>query len=154
MAEPFEVVGTESVEPGIVVCIDPDQPGKLRVCSQAYDHTVAGIISGAGGLNPGILMTQSPAEANGKYPVALTGRVYVWADATDSSIKPGELLTTSGTPGHAMKATDYSKARGRYHGQGDEFIRERAWTGSFAGGTSVMDRAHSEMYQTFGKEII
>lgn len=117
LAEPFEIAGTESVKPGIVVCIDPDQPGKLRVCGHAYDNTVAGIISGAGGLNPGILMTQSSAEANGKYPVALTGRVYVWADATNSSIKPGELLTTSGTPGHAMKATDYSKAQGAIVGK-------------------------------------
>ncbi len=117
LAEPFEIAGTESVKSGMVVCIDPDQPGKLRVCSQAYDHTVAGIISGAGGLNPGILMTQSSAEANGKYPVALTGRVFVWADATNSSIKPGELLTTSGTPGHAMKATDYSKAQGAIMGK-------------------------------------
>ena len=44
--------------------------------------------------------------------------------------------------------------RGIAFGQGDEFIRERAWAGSFAGGTSVMDRAHSEMYQTVGTEII
>lgn len=117
LAEPFEIAGTESVNPGIVVCIDPAQPGKLRVCSQAYDHTVAGIISGAGGLNPGILMTQSTAEANGKHPVALTGRVFVWAEATNGSIDPGDLLTTSGTPGHAMKATDYAKARGAIMGK-------------------------------------
>ena len=96
----------------MVVSIDPERAGQLRVSSQAYDRTVAGVISGAGGVNPGILLTQIGPESEREYPVALTGRVYAWADATTSAIKPGDLLTTSDKPGHAMKVTDYTGAQG------------------------------------------
>ena len=36
-------------------------------------------------------------------PVALSGRVWVYCDAGKHAIEPGDLLTTSATPGHAMK---------------------------------------------------
>ena len=112
LAEPFEIASTESIKPGMVVSIDPEQPGQLRVSSQAYDHTVAGIISGAGGVNPGIMMAQTESESDSEYPVALTGRVYAWADASKGPIQPGDLLTTSNTPGHVMKVTDYARSQG------------------------------------------
>ena len=38
-----------------------------------------------------------------------TGRVYCLADARFGAIKPGDLLTTSGTPGHAMKVADHDR---------------------------------------------
>ncbi len=101
-----------TIEPGMVACIDPESPGKLLVSSKAYDRTVAGIISGAGGLQPGMLMGQKGSTANGKYPVALTGRVYCKADATYGPIQPGDLLTTSDTPGYVMKVSDYDRAHG------------------------------------------
>jgi hypothetical protein len=41
------------VEAGMVVSIDPASPGKLTLSAQAYDRRVAGVISGAGGVNPG-----------------------------------------------------------------------------------------------------
>jgi len=44
--------------------------------------------------------------------VALSGRVYCWADASHGPIQPGDLLTTSDTPGHVMAVTDYEKAQG------------------------------------------
>ena len=34
------------------------------------------------------------------------------ADASKGPIQPGDLLTTSNTPGHAMKVTDYTRAQG------------------------------------------
>src|SRR5262249_42370194 len=95
-----------------VVAIDAENPGKLVVSTQAYDRRVAGILSGAGGVQPGMMMGQSGTRADGDHPVALTGRVYVWADASNGPITPGDLLTTSNVPGHAMKVTDYSKAPG------------------------------------------
>jgi hypothetical protein len=55
--------------------------------------------------------------ASGKYPVALSGRVYVWVDATHGAIHPGDLLTTSMTPGHAMKAGDRARAQGAMIGK-------------------------------------
>jgi len=48
---------------------------------QAYDKRVAGVVSGAGG------------------------------------IKPGDLLTTSDVPGHAMKATDFVRWQGAVIGK-------------------------------------
>lgn len=124
IAEPFDITGDISIEPGMVVSIDPDQIGQLRVSGQAYDRAVAGIISGAGGVNPGIIMAQSGTEADGEYPVALTGRVYAWADASNGPIKPGDLLTTSDTPGHAMKVSDYSKGRGAIIGKAMSRLEE------------------------------
>lgn len=100
------------IEPGMVTCIDPENPGKLLVSSKAYDRTVAGIISGAGGVQPGMLMGQKGSEADGEYPVALTGRVYCKADATLGRIQPGDLLTTSDTPGYVMKVSDYERSHG------------------------------------------
>ena len=78
---------------------------------------MAGIISGAGGVKPGILLTQTGSEADGDYPVALTGRVYAWADASGGPIAPGDLLTTSDTPGHVMKVTDHARAQGAIIGK-------------------------------------
>src|SRR5215471_10141405 len=103
-----EAVRTK-VEAGLVVSIDPTNPGKLQLSTQAYDRRVAGIISGAGGVNPGMMMSQQGTLADGQHPVALTGRVYCWADASQGAIEPGDLLTTSFTPGHAMKVTDLAK---------------------------------------------
>ncbi len=116
LAEPFEVPGAD-VQPGMVVSIDPELPGQLRVSNTAYDHTVAGIISGANGLKPGLTMKQEGSIGDGSHPVALTGRVYCWADASQGAIQAGDLLTTSSLPGHAMKVSDYAKAQGAIIGK-------------------------------------
>jgi len=102
---------------GMVVSIDPKNPGKLTLSNRAYDRRVAGVISGAGGVEPGMMMGQKGTLADGKHPVALTGRVYVWVDATRGAIKPGDLLTTSPTPGHAMKAANSAQAQGAIIGK-------------------------------------
>ena len=106
-----------SIQPGMVVSIDPENPGQLIVSTKAYDRTVAGIVSGAGGVNPGMLMGHHGTLADGKHPVALTGRVYCLADASPAPIQPGDLLTTSGTPGHAMRVSDPTRAQGAILGK-------------------------------------
>lgn len=105
------------VEPGTVVCIDPDSEGKLTVSRQPYDRRVAGIISGAGGVRPGMLMGQDGTAASGAHPVALTGRVYCRATAVNGPIEPGDLLTTSTLPGRAMRADDPARAQGAVLGK-------------------------------------
>ena len=118
LSEKFEVTYTQSqIESGMVVAIDSRNPGKLVVSGRAYDRRVAGVISGAGGVQPGMLMGQSGTLADGDHPVALSGRVYVWADASNGAIMPGDLLTTSNRPGHAMKVTDHGKAQGAILGK-------------------------------------
>ena len=52
-------------------------------------------------------------EQDGDLPVASVGRVWCYCDAsTGGPIAPGDLLTTSGTAGHAMRAVDRSRAFG------------------------------------------
>jgi hypothetical protein len=124
-AESFDVsaerqagsASASEIRPGMVVAIDPANPGKLNLSRRAYDRRVAGIISGAGGVKPGMTMGQDQTLADGKYAVALSGRVYVWVDATRGAIHPGDLLTTSTTPGHAMKAGNPAKAQGAIIGK-------------------------------------
>jgi hypothetical protein len=101
----------------MVVAIDPANPGKLNISRRAYDRRVAGIISGAGDVKPGMMMGHTGTLADGKHPVALSGRVYVWVDAKRGAIKPGDLLTTSTTLGHAMKATNPARAQGAIIGK-------------------------------------
>jgi hypothetical protein len=118
LSEQFDIRGAkDAVKPGMVVSIDPQRAGKLTVSSNVYDKKVAGVISGAGGVKPGMMMGQEGSKADGDYPVALTGRVYCWADASKSAIEPGDLLTTSDTPGHAMKVLDYKRAQGAILGK-------------------------------------
>ena len=99
-----------------MVVIDEENPGHLKLSDSPYDTRVAGVVSGANGINPGIQMQQQ-GLLDGGQNVALTGRVYVRADARNGAIKPGDLLTTSPTPGHAMKVTDHTKAQGAILGK-------------------------------------
>src|SRR6266567_3229164 len=56
LAEPYHVANAGEVKPlpGMVVAIDSEQIGRMRVTARAYDKTVAGILSGANGISPGI----------------------------------------------------------------------------------------------------
>ena len=116
-SEMFDVRGEAKIEAGMVVAIDPDNPGCLIPSSQANDHRVAGIVSGAGGVATGMTMGQKGTIADGEYPVALSGRVYCLVDANDAAIEPGDLLTTSSTVGHAMKVADRNAAAGAIIGK-------------------------------------
>jgi len=115
VAEPFPVTGSQ-VEPGTVMVIDEANPGQLMRSTQAYDTRVAGIISGANGISPGIAMQQEGA-IEGAQNVALSGRVYVQVDKSNGAIEPGDLLTTSATPGRAMKVIDHARAQGAIIGK-------------------------------------
>jgi hypothetical protein len=122
LAEPFQVSENE-IPKGSVVSIDADHPGQVKLSTQPYDTSVAGIISGAGGVQPGIQMNQK-GTLEGTENVALTGRVYVLADATQGAIVPGDLLTTSATPGHAMKVSDHTRAQGAILGKAMGALKE------------------------------
>jgi hypothetical protein len=115
VAEPFQMK-EEELAKGSVVVIDDEHPGRLKRSQSAYDTRVAGIVSGANGINPGIALHQEGVVEGGQN-VALSGRVYVQADAAFGAIKPGDLLTTSDTPGHAMKVTEHGKAQGAILGK-------------------------------------
>ena len=117
LAEPFSIsTKNEPVSEGAVVVIDEANPGQLKLTDRAYDTRVAGVVSGANGIHPGIQMHQQGLLDGGRN-VALSGRVYVQADTSNGAIQPGDLLTTSSTPGLAMKVTDHAKAEGAILGK-------------------------------------
>ncbi|MHC4085024.1 MAG: DUF5050 domain-containing protein [Planctomycetota bacterium] len=125
LSEQFEITAEQQkVEAGMVVCIDAGNCGNLVVSQKAYDRTVAGIVSGAGSVKPGMLMGQKGTMADGEHPVALTGRVYCRADVSNGPITPGDLLTTSDVAGHAMKVTDYGRAQGAILGKAMSSLEE------------------------------
>lgn len=114
LAESFDL--SDTAEAGMVVEIDPDNPGKLRVCRGAYNQRVAGVISGAQDVSAGMLLADLPGSANPQ-PVALSGRVWTYCDATDKAIEPGHLLTTADRPGYAMPVTNPTRAHGAVIGK-------------------------------------
>lgn len=114
VAEKFPV--SDVVTPGTVVEIDPDHPGQLRLARGAYNRRVAGVVSGANGLSAGAILGNLPGHEDAP-AIALSGRVWVHGDTSNGPIEPGDLLTTSDTPGHAMKVTDFAKAQGAIIGK-------------------------------------
>jgi hypothetical protein len=133
-AEDFDVStnGGQTIEPGTVVVLNAG--GNLEPSCQAYDKKVAGVISGAGGYKPGIVLDRYRQEEEEqeseddadrrRMPVALVGKVYCKVDATPSPIEVGDLLTTSPTEGHAMKASDPIKAFGTVIGKALKSLKE------------------------------
>jgi hypothetical protein len=113
-AEHFDIAGPRELEPGTVVVIGDG--GALGECHDAYDKKVAGVVSGAGDFRPAIVLGGQTPD-NGQALVALFGKVYCKVDAQHAPVEVGDLLTTSPTPGHAMKADDPARAFGAVIGK-------------------------------------
>jgi hypothetical protein len=126
IAEPFPF-SSANIPQGSVMVIDEENPGRLKLSTEPYDTRVAGIVSGANGIRPGISLQQEGALDGGQN-VALSGRVYVLADATNAAIKPGDLLTSSSTPGHAMRVADHARAQGAILGKAMSGLKESKGT--------------------------
>ncbi len=115
-AEGFDVSDIGGAPPGTVLVIDADNPGHLTVSRVAYDRKVAGIVAGANALGSGVRLGGEQFDQD----VALAGRVYCNVDTSHGAIAPGDLLTTSSTPGFAMKVADYVQAQGAILGKAME----------------------------------
>jgi len=113
-AEDFDVSDASGVEPGIVMVIGDD--GRLRPSDREYDRKVAGVVAGAGECRPAIVLGRH-SSAVPRQPIALSGRTFCRVDAAYAAVGVGDLLTTSPTPGHAMKATDPARAFGAVIGK-------------------------------------
>jgi len=111
-AEDFDTA--ETCEPGTVVVLGDDE--RLHVATTAYDKRVAGVMSGAGTFRPGLVLDRQTGR-EGRQPVALLGKVFCRVDARQKPIEVGDLLTTSETRGHAMKADDPARAFGAVIGK-------------------------------------
>lgn len=112
-AEDFDILDIKC-EVGSVMVLS--QEGALSVSTKAYDKKVAGVLSGAGNYKPGIILDRHETETV-RMPLAMMGKVYCKVDANYAPIEIGDLLTTSDTEGHAMKATDSQQAFGTVIGK-------------------------------------
>jgi hypothetical protein len=121
-AEDFEIADADLVEPGTVMVLSDS--GALRPSRAAYDRRVAGVVSGAGNYKPGIVLDRQGSSQPNRKPIALLGKVYCKVDASFAPVEIGDLLTTSPTPGHAMKTADQSKAFGAVIGKALRPLRE------------------------------
>lgn len=113
-AEDFNVSGSMTVDPGTVMVIG--DTGDVAPCLEAYDTRVAGIISGAGDFKPGIVLDRQ-ASGSHRVPIALMGKVFCKVDAAYGAIATGDLLTTSPSAGHAMRAGNPVSAFGAVIGK-------------------------------------
>ncbi len=117
-AEDFDIsIDHSVVDPGTVMVLNHE--GQLEPSQREYDKRVAGVISGAGGFKPGVILGRQSSEANNskRVPIAMMGKVFCKVDANFGPIEVGDLLTTSPTLGHAMKADDPCKAFGTVIGK-------------------------------------
>jgi hypothetical protein len=113
-AEDFDVAEPTQLAEGDVVVLD--EAGAIRQSQSPYDRRVAGVVSGAGCYRPGIRL-DATATHEDRRPVALVGKTYCKVDADVAPIRVGDLLTSSGTPGHAMRADDPHRAFGSVIGK-------------------------------------
>jgi len=111
-AEQFAIAEPD-LEPGTVMVIDSDET--LRQSTEPYDRRVAGVLSGAVARHPGVVLGGKGAES--RQPLALGGTAYCKVDATTGPVDVGDLLVTSSSPGHAMKAVDRDRAFGAVIGK-------------------------------------
>jgi hypothetical protein len=114
-AEDFTIKADVLAEPGTVMALN--EAGELVPCGAAYERLVAGVIAGAGSHRPGLVMDKQAESSLRRQPIALVGKVFCKADADYVPIAVGDLLTSSATEGHAMKAVDANRAFGSVIGK-------------------------------------
>ncbi len=129
-AEAVGVTGEKTkYEPGDLMVIDPNAPGKFLKSSQAYSTLVAGIYSTKPGF-VGRLDPPNPKTDASEVPMAMVGRVPTKVSAENGPIQVGDLLVTSSIPGYAMKGTDRNRMLGAVIGKA---------LGSLDSGTGVIE---------------
>jgi hypothetical protein len=111
VAEEFNVFDSDNIDEGTVLVFDEDDD-RLAISTKEYDNKVAGIVSGSTERKPALILDKMINSKNRRIPLALVGKVLCKVDATFDSISRGDMLTTSSTPGHAMKAIDPLKSFG------------------------------------------
>jgi hypothetical protein len=113
-AEHFDVAEHADAEPGSVMVLNAD--GRIEPSCGAYDTKVVGVISGAGNYRPGIVLDHH-GEHPSRAPISVLGKVSCKVDASFGRVQPGDLLTSSPTPGHAMKVAELRQAHGSLIGK-------------------------------------
>jgi hypothetical protein len=114
LAERFEIDSTAQCVPGMLMVVA--ESGALMPCTSSYDKRAVGVVAGAGALRPAVTLGHddrtTPTAA-----ISLVGTACCWVDADHGSVAIGDLLTSSPTPGHAMKVADPARALGAIIGK-------------------------------------
>ncbi len=131
-AEVFDTAGDTGLVPGSVVSASADGHG-IVLSDGAYDPKVVGVLSGAGGLAPGVTIGGTQAGRT----VAMAGQVFVRVSAEGGAIVRGDLLVASSTPGVAMRASDRARAFGAVFGKAIE-----PWSGTGEGSLRMLVMNH------------
>jgi hypothetical protein len=100
LAENYE--STQALVAGDVVRVDGTD--SIARATSAEDSSVLGIISERPGFVLNAVRTDAGTPAPNMYPVALAGRTPCKVTDENGPIRPGDLLTSSSTPGYAMRA--------------------------------------------------
>lgn len=101
-AEQMAVEGDEGdYEPGDVLVISTNADRMVELSTQPFATTVIGVYSTQPAVLAGAPDTDDPLSG---IPVAITGIVPCKVSAENGAIRRGDLLVTSSTPGHAMRA--------------------------------------------------
>ncbi len=87
------------LEPGDVVALDVN--GRLMRSSKERQASVVGVVSTKPGYQSDLWEYVDRSE---KVPLAVSGIVPVKASAVNGPIRPGDMLTPSAVPGHAMRS--------------------------------------------------
>lgn len=113
-AEEFEIDETAEATPGTVMAFAPD--GRLRPSQRPHETAVVGVVSGAGEYRPGLILDRQ-AGRTARQPIAMMGKTFVRVTDEAGAIAVGDLLTSSSSPGVAMKAVDPARAFGAVIGK-------------------------------------
>lgn len=105
-AEVLAVEPGQNYEPGDVLAISRATDRAVGLSDQPYSTSVVGVYSTKPGFLGGGVIQQTAADGS-TIPVALVGIVPVRVSAENGAIHRGDLLTTSATLGHAMKASEF-----------------------------------------------
>jgi hypothetical protein len=114
-AEDFTIKAEIFAEPGTIMALNAN--GELVPCVDPYEKKVVGVVAGAGSHRTAIIMDKQDESAVRRQPIALVGKVFCKVDASYGPIEVGDLLTSSATYGHAMKASDPTRAVGAVLGK-------------------------------------
>ncbi len=153
VAEIFE--SQDTVETGDILVVG-DQERKVKKSSGTYQGAIVGVVSGA----PALLFEGSELKIGARPdrfvggsnpPVALAGRIPVKVSLENGPIETGDYLTTSSTPGVAMKATEPGIAIGialeEYKGTGNNKILVFLNLGERNGSTAIKELQEKERVQ-------
>jgi hypothetical protein len=114
-AESVDVSGDHmEFEPGDLLALDTNNPGKVLKSAEPYSTLVSGIYS----TKPGTLgRRQATPKVTNEVPMAMVGIVPAKVSTENGPIRIGDLLVSSATPGYAMKGTDHSRMMGTVIGK-------------------------------------